>query len=54
VADGVLIGVAVPPGARTVHLQFRQPSVRPALGLTLLTLSGIAFALMSRVKRPRS
>ena len=44
VADAVLIGVAVPPGSRTVTLQFRQPSVRPALGLSLLAVCGIAFA----------
>ena len=54
VADAVLIGVAVPPGSRTVSLQFRQPSVRPALGLSLLAACGIAFASLLRVRRPRS
>jgi hypothetical protein len=54
VADGVLIGVAVPPGSRTVTTEFRQPSVRPAIGLTLLTVCGIAFASLRRVGRTRS
>lgn len=54
VADAVLIGVAVPPGSRTVTMRFRQPSVRPALGLTLLTVCGIAFASLRLVRRTRS
>ncbi|WP_239489541.1 YfhO family protein [Luteitalea sp. TBR-22] len=53
VADGVLIGVGIPPGARTVVLQFRQPSVRPALGLSLLALSGIALAVVASSRRAR-
>jgi hypothetical protein len=54
VADAVLIGVAVPPGSRTITLEFRQPAVRPAAGLTLLSLAGIAFAYVLRVRRTRS
>ena len=51
VADAVLIGVSVPPGSRTVTMRFRQPSVRPALGLTLLAVCGIAFASLRLVRR---
>ena len=54
VADAVLVGVSVPPGSRTVTMQFRQPSVRPALGLTLLTVGGIAFASGRRVRRSQA
>ncbi len=54
VANAVLIGVAVPPGSRTVTLQFRQPATRPALGLSLLALVGITFALLPGVRRRRS
>ena len=54
VADAVLIGVAVPPGSRTITLEFRQPAVRPAAGLTLLSLAGITFAYVLRVRRTRS
>lgn len=54
VADGVLMAVAVPPGSRTITLEFRQPFVRAALGLSLLTTAGIAFALLSFVRRQRS
>lgn len=53
VADAVLIGIEVPPGARTITLQFRQPFLRPALGLSLLAVSGIAFALMTGIRRAR-
>jgi hypothetical protein len=53
VANAVLIGVAVPPGSRTVTLQFRYPATRPALGLSLLTLAGITFALLPVVTRRR-
>ena len=51
VADAVLIGVSVPPGSRTVTMQFRQPFVRPALGVSLLAVCGIAFASVWRVRR---
>ncbi len=54
VANGVLMAVAVPPGSRIVTLEFRQPAVRPALGLSLLAVVGIAFALLPAVRRPRS
>lgn len=54
VTNAVLIGVPVPPGSRTVVLSFRQPFVRPALGLSLFTLVGIAFALLRVVRRPGS
>jgi hypothetical protein len=54
VANAVLIGVAVPPGSRTVTLQFRYAPTRPALGLSLLALAGISFALLQGVKRRRS
>jgi uncharacterized membrane protein YfhO len=54
VANAVLIGVAVPPGSRTVTLQFRHPATRPALGLSLLALAGITFALLPGVRRRRS
>ena len=54
VTNAVLISVAVPPGSRTVTMQFRQPFVRPAIGLTLLTLCGIAFAGLPRGRRSRS
>ena len=54
VANAVLIGVEVPPGSRTVTMQFRQPAVRPALGLSLVSLAGIAFALLPGVRRTAS
>jgi hypothetical protein len=54
VADAVLIAVPVPPGSRSVTLEFRQPFVRPALGVSLLAAGGIAFALLIGVRRPRS
>lgn len=54
VADGVLMAVPVPPGSRTVTMEFRQPFVRAALGVSLLAVAGIAFALLSGVRRPRS
>lgn len=54
VADGVLMAVSVPPGSRTVVMEFRQPFVRAALGVSLLAVAGIAFALLSGVRRPRS
>jgi hypothetical protein len=54
VADAVLMGVPVPPGSRTVTLEFRQPFVRPALGVSLLATGGIAFALLIGVRRRRS
>lgn len=54
VANAVLIGIPVPAGSRTVVLRFRQPFVRPALGISLLSLAGIAFALLTAVRRPRS
>jgi hypothetical protein len=54
VANGVLLGIAVPPASRVVRLEFQQPAVRPALGLTLLSICGIAFASLMSVRRPRS
>lgn len=54
VANAVLIGIPVPPGSRTVNLAFHQPFVRPALGLSLVSVAGIAFAFLVGVRRPRS
>ena len=53
VANAVLIGIPVPPGSRTVTLQFTQPLVRPALGLSLVALVGIGFASLLTVRRSR-
>lgn len=54
VANGVLMAVAVPPGSRTVTLTYTQPFVRPALGLSLIALVGIAFASLLSARRPRT
>lgn len=50
-ADGVLMGVAVPPGSRLVTLEFQQPGVRVALGVSLIAISGIAFAFLYSGRR---
>ena len=54
VANAVLMAVSVPPGSRTVTLEFSQPFVRPALGVSILASAGIAFALLFGVRRPSS
>ena len=54
VANAVLMAVSVPPGSRTVTLTYEQPFVRPALGLSLVALVGIAFASLLSARRPRS
>ena len=54
VANAVLIGIPIPPGSRTVTLTFSQPFVRPALGLSLLAVAGIAFASLVSVRRLRT
>ncbi len=54
VANGVLVGIPIPPGSRTVIARYAQPLVRPALGLSLLSAAGIAFACLVTVRRPRS
>ena len=53
VANGVLIGVPVPPGSRVVTLAYSQPLVRPALGLSCLAAAGIAFASLLIVRRSK-
>lgn len=54
VANAVLMGIPVPPGSRIVSLTYRQPFVRPALGVSLLFVAGITFALLTVVRRPRT
>ena len=51
VANAVLIGVAVPPGSRTLILSFSQPILRLSLGISLLTVVGITFASVLAVRR---
>jgi hypothetical protein len=54
VANAVLIGIPVPPGSRIITLRFSQPFVRPALGVSLMAVVGIAFACLLHVRRSRS
>ncbi len=52
-ANGVLMGVTVPPGARTVTLGFRQPWLRPAVAVSALSLAATGLVLvMARRRRP--
>lgn len=53
VADGILIGVNVPPGSRVVSLTYRQPWTRTAVALSLVSTFGIAFACWGSVMRAR-
>nr|MBA2354355.1 hypothetical protein [Acidobacteriota bacterium] len=51
VSNAVLIGVAVPPGSRTLILSFSQPILRLSLGISLLAVVGITFASLLTVRR---
>ncbi len=48
VANHLLLAVALPPGARDVALDFRDPTRRPAEALTFLTIAGILLVLRRR------
>lgn len=45
-ANAVLMAVDVPPGSRLLTLEYRQPLLRPSLGLSCLAAAGIVFALL--------
>ncbi|MBL8139606.1 MAG: YfhO family protein [Acidobacteria bacterium] len=47
-ANHLLLAVALPPGARDVVLEFRDPTRRPAEVVTILALAGIVLALQRR------
>jgi uncharacterized membrane protein YfhO len=53
VANAVLMAVAVPPGSRTVVAEFRQPLLRPSIGITCLAAAGIALAFILERRRVR-
>jgi uncharacterized membrane protein YfhO len=43
-ADGVLMAAHVPPGATRLRLEFRSPSLRPSLAVSILAGLGMAVA----------
>lgn len=50
-ANSVLLAVGVPAATRQVRLVYRSPTLRPALAVSALTLSGISLALFVTARR---